>query len=70
MVGNVGVVSACSVVLPLLISFYLAPGLIRFLVICIVAVPSTLFVVYRVGCSQAERVFIKEKVSNLKNKLR
>ena len=44
-VGNVGVVSACSVVLPLLISFYLAPGLIRFLVICIVAVPST-FLLY------------------------
>lgn len=67
-VGNVGMVSVCSVVLPLLVSFYLAPGLIRFFIICIVAVANTLFVVYRVGCSQAERVFIKEKVSDLKRK--
>lgn len=69
-VGNVGVVSVCSVVLPLLVFFYLNPGLIRLLIICIVAFTNTLFVVYRVGCSQAERVFIKEKIVNLKNKLR
>lgn len=69
-VGNVGVVSVCSVVLPLLVFFYLNPGLIRLLIICIVAFTNTLFVVYRVGCSQAERVFIKAKIVNLKNKLR
>lgn len=69
-VGNVGMVSACSLVLPLLVFYYLNPGLIRLLIICIVAFTNTLFVVYRVGCSQAERVFIKEKVSDLKRKFK
>lgn len=67
-VGNVCVVSICSVILPLFVSLYLTPGVTRFLIICIVALVNTLIVVYWVGCSRKERIIIREKIIDLKRK--
>lgn len=61
--GNVIVVSICSMILPLLISFNMGKGLIGFFVVCITSVLSTSITMYYIGLSSKERISLNGKVN-------
>lgn len=67
--GNVLVVSMLSLVLPLVISGYLKKDFIGFLLSCFASMVSTGIVVYYIGCTSRERLFIKEKIAAMKYRI-
>lgn len=47
---------------PTLIVYFIDEGIVRLLIICVVSVLSTSIVVYTIGLTSSERVFVKEKI--------
>ena len=66
---NVLSVSVCAVILPMIASYYLREGFISFILICLLCVFSVSVSVYYIGCTTQERIFIKNKVSQIQNKI-
>ena len=66
---NVLSVSVCAVILPMIASYYLSEGFISFILICLLCVFSVSVSVYYIGCTTQERIFIKNKVSQIQNKV-
>lgn len=63
---NVLIVSAVSLVIPLVIWMNMAYGWLRFMVISLVSVLCTLCAIYRIGCSENERQFIVVRIQTVK----
>ena len=59
---NVLVVTVLSSVVPFLVSIFLKDNIWNFILLCIVAIASTLLVEFYVGCTSNERQFIVSKV--------
>lgn len=55
--------------IPVVLSFYLQDGFIRFLAICVVSVLSSAFFIYFLGLTPNERVFIRDKSCAVLNKM-
>ena len=66
---NVIIVTLLSLVVPGLLSKYMAESFISFVVLSLVAIVWTLFVEFYVGCNGKEREFVVDKVKGLKNKI-
>ena len=66
---NVIIVTLLSLVVPGLLSKYMAESFISFVVLSLVAIVWTLFVEFYVGCNGKEREFVVDKVKELKNKI-
>lgn len=62
---NVLLVTALSVILPFVVSWQMQPGIIRFVVVSVVCLFSTLSAIYFVGCSSSERTLVNQKVTAL-----
>lgn len=69
-VGNICMVSVCSLICPMLAFYGLESGIWRFLLVCFISVPSTLLVIYFIGCSSMERMWIHTKINQVKQRLR
>ena len=65
---NVLGVTICSLIIPTLTYTIMNPGLIRFLAVSISCVLSTSVMIYLVGCSLNERIFIQQKFLDLKHR--
>ena len=68
--GNVLLVASISVILPVACFWNMSPGPLRFFTVCSVSLCSTLSVIYWIGCTPKERVFLQEKVAGLLTKFR
>ena len=64
--GNVLVVSVLSLVFPWVVSGYLKDDFTGFLLSCLVSMVNTGFVIYYIGCTRSERLFIKGKIVGIK----
>ena len=58
-VGNTLLVAVCTLPAPIMVYMAVAPGGFRFIFLSIVSSLWTFCVVYAIGCSQSERVFIR-----------
>lgn len=67
--SRVFIVAALSIIVPLLVYESLNDTILRFFIVCIVCVLSVSAVVYTIGLSNNERVFVKEKVRAMANKI-
>jgi O-antigen/teichoic acid export membrane protein len=65
---NVVITSFIAASLPCLIMYVLEPSFLRFLLILFFSFFSSLVVIYFIGCSKNEQLFIKNKVEQLKTK--
>lgn len=61
---RMGLVSACSVVLPCLVYFNMPSSFIRLLVVCVVSVLSSAIFMYLLGLEKGERTFVLGKIKN------
>ncbi len=59
--GNVLLVSASALLLPLLVILEMSDGLLRFFAVSILSVVCTLSSIYWIGCTAHERNFLREK---------
>lgn len=57
-----------AIIIPILLHYYLQYGLIRFFIVGISCVISSVIVIYYVGCSLTERQFILSKAITIKDK--
>ena len=64
--GNVLVVSVLSLVFPWVVSGYLKDDFTGFLLSCLVSMVNIGFVIYYIGCTRSERLFIKGKIVGIK----
>lgn len=67
--GNILVVSLLSLAFPLIVSGYLTDNFIGFLLSCLVSMVSTGLVIYYIGCTRGERLFINEKIAGIKYRI-
>ena len=58
------VVSAAAVIAPGITYISMSDGILRLILVCIVSLISSAAVIYTIGMSQIERVFIKQLVGN------
>ena len=65
---NVLLVTFVAAIIPFLIYIQMCDSIIRFFLICIVTVFCSLFAIYFIGCTNKERLFIKNKLLTLKSK--
>ncbi len=65
---NVLAVTACSIIIPAIIFTMLAPGLTRFFVVTLSCILSSSLMIYLVGCSLNERIFIQQKFAEFKHR--
>lgn len=63
-------VSIISFILPYFLTPYIANGLNGFIASCTICFTSTLLTIYFIGCNNAERAFINNKVNILKQKIK
>lgn len=61
---RMGLVSACSVVLPCWVYFNMPSSVIRLLVVCMVSVFSSATFMYLLGLKREERTFVIDKIRN------
>lgn len=66
---NVLGVTACAVVLPLCASYYLEKGFATFILVCVISVLSVSVSVLYIGCTAQERIFVWNKVQQVRQKL-
>ncbi|WP_308773566.1 lipopolysaccharide biosynthesis protein [uncultured Bacteroides sp.] len=67
--GNVLIVTIMALIFPTIIALQVSDGLLRFFLICIVSVVSTMFSIYRIGCTSTERNFIRDKMFSVIRKI-
>ena len=67
--GNVLYVTCLSLALPLAIYINMQDGLMRFIFVVVISLVSVSIVVYKIGCSTTERLFIRNRVKNVRKKL-
>ena len=67
---NVTIVTAVSVILPIVAHYLLDPGWIRFLIVGFVSVVSVLFSILYIGCTRSEREFVVMKFVSTINKIK
>lgn len=60
--GNVSIVTIVASVFPIIIALQVSDGLLRFFLICIASVVSTMLSIYWIGCTSIERNFIRDKI--------
>jgi len=60
--GNVMLVATSSVLIPIVVYTHMESGFIRLFTVCVVSVLSTLIVMYFIGLTAKEKVFIKDKI--------
>jgi len=63
---NVFKVGGLSLLLPFLLFLFTAPGFTRFLLVSFMSAVSVAFVIYLVGLSSKEKLFVKEKIKEIK----
>lgn len=68
-VGNVVVTALCALILPIILYFLIAPGLIRLVIIVAATFVCATVAILYVGCSPSERSFILSKASLFKAKI-
>lgn len=66
--GNVMIVALLSLVLPTAVYFSMDNGLIRLFTVCVFSLLSTISVMYFIGLTVQERVFVKRKITEFKLK--
>ena len=66
---NVFTVSLIALIVPVLVYSQLSEGWLRFIVVSITCVLSSMIVIYRIGCTVTERQFILNRIVELKNRL-
>lgn len=66
---NVLLVSILSCVIPFFVKSLMLENILRFIVLCCVCTLSTSFVIYRFGCTRRERLFVNNKLTQLKTKI-
>ncbi|OUO51794.1 hypothetical protein B5F77_09520 [Parabacteroides sp. An277] len=69
-VGNICLVSAGSLICPMLAFYGLESSIWRFLLVCIISVPSTLLIIYFIGCSTVERAWIHAQINLVKQRFK
>lgn len=67
--GNVLYVTCLSLALPLAFFINMQDGLMRFIFVVVISLVSVSIVVYKIGCSTTERLFIRNRVKNVIKKL-
>ena len=65
---NVLAVAVLSAIIPSLLSMYISESFLSFVVISLVAMASTLFIEFFVGCNNKERVFVLTKAKSIIHK--
>lgn len=65
---NVLLVTFVAAIIPFLIYILMSDSIMRFFIICIVTVFCSSFAIYFIGCTNNERLFIKNKLLTLKSK--
>lgn len=65
---NVLLVTFVAAIIPFLIYIQMSDSIVRFFLICIVTVFCSSFAIYFIGCTNNERLFIKNKLLILKSK--
>lgn len=63
------IVSIFAFIPPIIAVFFFPESLFRFIVICILSIIFTGISIYFIGCNNAEKEFIKQKMTTLKNKI-
>lgn len=66
---NVVAVAALSSILPLFGKYFLGDNLTGFIITCLLAICSTMFVIYFVGCNKSERKKINNRIFKIKDKI-
>lgn len=66
---NVLFVSILSCVIPFFVKSLMYENLLRFIVLCSLCMVSTSLVIYRFGCTRRERLFVNNKLAQLKTKI-
>ena len=66
---NVILVSIVAVVVPLLLSYKMDESFLNFIILSFVAMISTVFSEFLIGCNRKERAFLIDKVKTFKVKL-
>lgn len=67
--SRVFIVAVLSVIVPFLVYKNLNDTILRFFIVCIVCVLSVSVIVYIIGLSKNERVFVREKIGTMVNKI-
>ncbi len=67
---NVLMVGLCSSIIPFFLAYNLEENFASFLCVTFVSLFSVLIMVYLIGCTQRERIMVKQKVGVLINKLK
>ena len=65
---NVLMVGSFSVLFPLIVYFQFPMGILRFLFVILASSLSILLVVFYIGCTMKERLFIKDKIRSIRDK--
>lgn len=65
---NVLLVTFVAAIIPFMIYIQMSDSVIRFFLICIVTIFCSSFAIYFIGCTNNERLFIKNKLLTLKSK--
>lgn len=67
--GNVLLVTLVALILPSIIVVHMPYGWIRFLIVCIISMLSTITSIYLIGCNTNEKKFFRKKVFVIMRKL-
>lgn len=62
------IVSVIAMSLPIFVMLFLPECLLRFLIICIVALFGNSSIIYFVGCSKTEKAYLNEKIARIRKK--
>lgn len=57
-----------SFVVPLILTCFLEPGIIRTLIVCVVSLFWTCFIIWIIGCNTYEKAFVRKKINQLLRK--
>lgn len=66
---NILTVSAVSIILPLISTYYIDETFISFIIISLIAVVCTITSIYFIGCNRQERQFIHQKLNTIRTKI-
>lgn len=67
--SNVVIVAVLSVMLPYLVYLNMTCGMLRFFIVSTLCLISTIVVIYYVGCSSKERLFLQNKLLLIRNRI-
>ncbi len=66
---NVILVSCCSIIIPLYVSYNVEKNFLTFICLCFICIIATSASIYFIGCNYKERFFVRTKIKQLSNKM-